>query len=363
VIIRDQFNLPANIRRILIIQLGDIGDVVWSTPTFHCVKKAFPEATLAVLVREGMGSLLEADSSINGIFEIKSYPGNFFVRELKHTGLVMKLRHSRFDLLFELRSNDRGAFMGYLTGAPIRATLYHDDVSWWRNRLFTHLLIPPAPPEQRIYGAAEQSLRIIRGFGIETPIITPKLWVSDRTKASVKQILAEEGIAETFPWVTINPYSRWSYKEWGDEKWTSLIEWLCHKNNLGVAIIGAKDEHDRAEKLADAGSGKVFNLAGKTSLAELAGILSLSRLHIGVDSAAPHIAAAVGTATVTIYGPTDWRDWAPVGTSHRVVMTDRDCAPCYQKGCDGSEISRCLEELDTSSVIEVLKEVLMKDIQ
>jgi len=361
VIIRDHFSLPANIRRILIIQLGDVGDVVWSAPTFHCVKKAFPEAWLAVLVREGMGSLLDADSSINEIFEIKNYSGNFFARELKHTGLLMKMRRSRFELLFELRSNDRGAFMGYLTGAPIRATLYHDDVSWWRNRLFTHVLIPPVPPEQRIYGAAEQSLRIIRGFGIETPITTPKLWVSDRTKANVKKILAKEGIAETFPWVTINPYSRWSYKEWGDDKWVSLIEWLCLQGKVAVVIIGADNERKRAEKLADSGDGKVFNLAGKTSLAELAGILSLSRLHIGVDSAAPHIAAAVSTATVTIYGPTDWRDWAPVGAHHRVVMTDKDCSPCHQKGCDGSEISKCLEELDVASVIEAVKEVLMKD--
>ena len=88
---------------------------------------------------------------------------------------------------------------------------------------------------------------------------------------------------------------------------------------------------------------RAVNLAGQTTLAELAAVLSQSRLHIGVDSAAPHIAAAVGVPTVTIYGPSSWFDWSPVGDSHRVVLPNMDCVPCHQKGCDGSGRSRCLE--------------------
>lgn len=357
-IVKDRFILPADVRNVLIMQLGDVGDVVWSTPTFHSVKEAFPDGQLAVLVRQGMKSLLEADPSIDRIFEIENHPGNFISKELKHFELVMSLRGSKFDLIFELRSDDRGAFMGYLTGAPIRASLYHDDASWWRNHLFTHLLIPPQPPKQRIHGAAEQSLRIIRGFGIKTLAIAPKLWISDHTKANVEKMLIEERIGEASSWITINPYSRWSYKEWSDNKWISLIEWLWSEFNIAVVIIGAKHERQRAEKLIGSCAGRVFNMAGRTSLAELAGILSLSRLHIGVDSAAPHIAAAVGTGTVTIYGPTDWRDWAPVGAQNHVVLTDMDCSPCYQKGCDGLEKSKCLESLGVNSVMKVAEAVL-----
>jgi len=358
--VKDRFQLPANIGKILIIQLGDVGDVVWSTPTFHCVKKTFPEGRLSVLVREGMGSLLEADPFIEGVFEIKNHPGGFLTRELKHTRLVMEMRRSRFDLLFELRSNDRGAFMGYLTGAPIRASLYHDDVSWWRNLLFTHLLMPPPPPEQRIYGAAEQSLRIVRGFGIETPETEPRIWISDETSKNVHEILAQADIGEGFSWVTINPYSRWSYKEWGDEKWVSLMDRLWTEFNLGVVVIGATNEREKAEKLIGLCSGRAYNLAGRTTLAELAGVLGLSRMHIGVDSAAPHIAAAVGTETITIYGPTDWRDWAPVGDRHRVVATGMDCSPCHRMGCDGSGKSLCLENIDVDSVMEAVAGMLAK---
>ncbi len=87
-------------------------------------------------------------------------------------------------------------------------------------------------------------------------------------------------------------------------------------------------------------------------------MLSLSRLHIGVDSAAPHIAAATGVPTITIYGPSSWFDWAPVGKDHRVILPEMDCVPCHKKGCDGSGHSRCLDELTPEQVIPVIREAL-----
>jgi len=97
-------------------------------------------------------------------------------------------------------------------------------------------------------------------------------------------------------------------------------------------VVGAATEHERAGKTVQAYPGKSYNLAGKTSLAELAGVLSLSRLHIGVDSAAPHIAAAVGTPTITLYGPSDWRTGAPVGDRAPVVVPDWTAYPVTRKG-------------------------------
>ena len=125
-----------------------------------------------------------------------------------------------------------------------------------------------------------------------------------------------------------------------------------------VVVVGSPAERERAAELIGACSGSVCNLAGKTTLAELAGVLHLSRLHIGVDSAAPHIAAAVGTSTVTLYGPSDWRYWAPPGKHHRVVVPDMECVPCHRKGCDDRGISRCLDTLTVERVQAILREAL-----
>jgi heptosyltransferase-3 len=93
-------------------------------------------------------------------------------------------------------------------------------------------------------------------------------------------------------------------------------------------------------------------------LREIPALLQLSRLHIGVDSAAPQIAAAVGTPTITIYGPTDWRNWAPPGEKNQVVVPDMDCSPCYKKGCNGSGRSDCLDKLAVAKVQDAVKTML-----
>jgi heptosyltransferase-3 len=345
-----------NIRNILLIQLGDIGDVVWATPTFRAVKKAYPSANISVLLREGFGSLLEADPHIHKIFEVKRYKGNILKKAIKQLSFIRDLRGKRFDLVFDLRSDDRGAYMAFLSGAPIRASLLYRDLKW-RNRLFTHLA-DPTPPQERIYGAAEQSLLVVRGFGINTENGIPKLWISEKARESVKQLLDHEGVTAMSRWITLNPFSRWQYKEWDYEKWVQIVDWLWEEYGISTVIVGASEERKKSIDIVQKCHGQVFNLTGKTTLSELASALSLSCLHVGVDSAAPQIAAAVGTPTITIYGPSDWSEWAPLGEMHSVITPDCNCAPCHKKGCNDSGISKCLEELTVDKVKGAIQKFL-----
>jgi heptosyltransferase-3 len=360
-IISHHHTISRELHNILIIQLGDIGDLVWTIPTLWAVKEAYPHANISVLLREGLGRLLESDPVIHKIFEVKNNRGSLLHSAVAQLQLIKELRQEHFDLVFDLRGGDRGAFMARLTGAPVRASLFYSDAPFWRNRLFTHLLIEPAPPKERILGAAEQSLRIVHGFGIDAKTMVPRLRVSEQVMKMAHQILMKAGIKQemsdaSHQWVTINPFSRWAYKEWADDKWVSVIDWLWDEFHIAAVIVGSGEEAARAAELVKKCSGTVYSLAGKTTLAELAGVLSLSRLHMGVDSAAPHIAAAVGTPTIIIYGPTDWRDWAPVGDKHRVVVPDMDCVPCHKKGCNGSGISKCLEDLGVDLVQKAIRE-------
>jgi len=344
------------ITRILIIQLGDIGDVVWATPMFRAVKGAYPQAAVSVLVREDLGALLEADPSLHKIFEVKRYKGNLIEKIRKNIRFLRTLRQEHLDLVLDVRLDDRGAFMAFFTGAPIRISIFHRNIPW-RNRLFTHL-IDPYPPNAETRAAAEQSLQIVRAFGIDVKDTIPKLWVGDKTVEKMRRLLSREGVAGTKDYVSINPFSRWPYKEWNREKWIQIIDWLWNDYKVSAVIVGSSEEKEGAEYIKNHSCGQVFNLTGKTTLGELAGLLSLSLLHIGVDSAAPHIAAALGTPTVTIYGPSVWREWAPPGALHSVITPDRDCAPCHQRGCDGSGVSKCLEELTVEKVRGAIQEFL-----
>ena len=352
------FELPRSLQNILIIQLGDIGDVVWSIPTFWAVKNAYPNAKLSLLVREGFGSLLTADPAIAHVFEVKKYQGTFGSRLGAQLSFLKSVRNAGFDLVFDLRTDERGAFMARLTGAPFRASLICREGPFYRNRLFSHLIYPANENIRIRLGAAEQSLRIVRGFGIPTGDTVPKLFVEPETLGRIRNLIENHGLYSQAQgdapngFVTLNPFSRWSYKEWPLDNWVAIGAWLWSEYRLPTVIVGSALERERAEALVKSGNGvvKMFNMAGETNLAELAALLSLSRLHVGVDSAAPHIAAAVGTPTITIYGPSDWRDWAPVGEHHQVVTMDMDCSPCHQKGCDGKGRSRCLENMSVGQV-------------
>ncbi|MBT8491336.1 MAG: glycosyltransferase family 9 protein [Deltaproteobacteria bacterium] len=344
------------ITNILIIQLGDIGDIVWSTPTFRAVKDAYPQAKVSILLRDGFGSLIKADPSLHRIFEVKRHGGNLLQKARAQCSFIRNLRREHFDLVFDLRLDDRGAYMAFISGAPIRVSI-SDQHFKWRNRLFTHLVVPLIPDE-RIHGAAEQSLRIIREFNITPHDTNPKLWIEDNVMEKACQLLDKKGLSSTAKWVSLNPFSRWPYKEWSYEKWVDIIDWMWEEYTIPVVIVGSQEEMKRAGFIERESRGCVFNLAGRTTLDELTGLLFLSHLHVGVDSAAPHIAAAVDTPTITVYGPSDWHDWAPQGENHRVITPERDCAPCHQKGCNNTGTSKCLEELQTDTVKRAIREFL-----
>ncbi len=341
------------IKKILVIQLGDIGDVVWATPTFHSLKKAYPKASMYVLLRHGAGSLLQADPAIENIFEVPAPRDNFHDTAAEQLHLIRQLRCEHFDVLFDLRADERGAITGFLSGASHRVARYFQGpgVPFWRNVLFTHLVrAPVSAPNKQSYGAAEQSLSLLRGFGIAASTTLPKLWVSAVDEQKVAGILAGKGITERTRWISMNPFSRWPYKEWDLQKWATIIEWLFAERGIVTVLVGAGNEKKRASEVAAHCKNVAVNLVGATSLGELAALLSKSMLHVGVDSAAPHIAAATGTPTVTIYGPSSWKDWAPVGETHHVIVPSDPCAPCHQKGCEGSGRSRCLEHLGIDRV-------------
>lgn len=351
-IIAAQHKINIPIKKILIIQLGDIGDVVWAIPSYRSVKSAYPEADLFVLTRAPNGDLLLDDPHITSVFQAKK---NFRESLI----LLQKLRRLRLDLVIDLRSDDRGAFTSFFSKAKMRVALFYPGL-FRRNHLFTHL-IDPLPEKERVLGAAEQSLKIIRGLGIKEETSVPQIIVSAESERKVRQIISVENITAENGWTSINPFSRWPYKELPMDKWVKLTTHIWQKYGMPVVVIGSEAERRRADDLISTCPTPMYNLSGKTTLREMPELLKSSRLHIGVDSAAVHIAAAVGTPTVTIYGPSDWRDWAPPGEKNKVVFSDMDCSPCYKKGCDGNGRSLCLENMDVNKVQALAEELLDKN--
>ncbi|GAM07926.1 lipopolysaccharide core heptosyltransferase RfaQ [Geobacter sp. OR-1] len=348
---------PANI---LLIQLGDIGDVVLTTPTIRALKESYPDARVSIMVRKPFGTLLAGDPHLHEVVESIKPRGKLFKVMGEYLGFAGRLRRARYDLAIDLRTGDRGAFLSFITGAAERVGRRVGEQWSWHDLMFTRVLpesLPAGPAG--VHPGADQSLRIIRELGIDTPDSLPRLYVAPHDREQGVALLAKAGLAPGGRMVTLNPFSRWAYKEWDSGKWRAVIEWLWDQHQLPSVIIGSPEEAAAAEAIINGLEGRAFSLAGKTTLGELTAVISLSSLHIGVDSAAPHMAAALGIATATIHGPSDWRDWRLSDDRHRIITPATECVPCHGMGCDDSRKSRCLEELSVAEVIADIDRILL----
>ncbi len=349
-----------NIKNILLIQFGDIGDVVYSFPCIRALKETFSAARVVMAVQkkaEGLvnecrwaDDVIAVDKKKRPLFQALTYQKKFWLR----------VRNYQFDLVVDLRTGSRGAVLAFLSGAGQRVGRYTPVGNFWRARLFSHLVLPKGRKDQYI---AEYYHETLDYYGISTTALNPEITPGREKKKAVNDLLKNHNIPANRPTLAIQPFSRWQYKEWAVEKYIALINRLTELFDISVIITGSPDETVRNRTIVDScDPKKVFNLAGLTTLDYLPALLQRACLFLGVDSAGVHIAAAVGTPTISLYGPSPAAVWAPKGDGNLVVTGDMPCIPCRDTGCQGSMRSRCLEELSldkvASAVCGRLKEIL-----
>lgn len=335
-------------RSILLIQLGDIGDVVLTMPVIRALRENYRRAKIVVAVWARAAELLDDCPWIDQVIDVRKEKRSFGEEVRFQRDFFRQLRSFRFDLAIDLRTGTRGAIMAFLSGASQRVSFYAADGKLWRNRIFTSLLHREYTPGQHV---VDYLLCLLEAFGLAVKERTPELFVSDQRVTRFETLCAEEGMENKRRLlVAVQPFSLWQYKEWGLDKYIELIRWLIADHNATVLVTGSATEQIRAEEIVRKCGKDCYNFAGKTSIGLYVALLKKCDFFIGGDSSGLHIAAAVGTPTVSIFGPSSPESWAPRGQQHFVIRKDFDCVPCRQKGCNESEISRCLEELGGDEV-------------
>jgi heptosyltransferase-3 len=176
-------------------------------------------------------------------------------------------------------------------------------------------------------------------------------------EARVAALLAAEGLAER-SYIHIHPASRWSFKCWTPERNAELIDRLSASHR--VVLTAAPDAEEIAlvgEIVAKTGS-KPLVLAGKLKIKELGALTARARLVVGVDSMPMHLAAAMGTPAVALFGPSGENEWRPWQVKHRVVASSHPCRPCGNDGCGGGKVSECLTTLAVDQVYAAAQQLL-----
>lgn len=335
--------------KILVVQVGDLGDVVVSFPVLRTLRGNFPEAHIACAVRKKAAELARQAPGIDRLIVIDTDKRTFREALDYQFRFFRRIRRSRYDLAIDLRTDSRGAILTLLSGAGRRIGFHAQGGDIWRNRMYTDLFHAKTVPGQHM---TEYLMDLLRAFQVRPGPTQPVFPPSAKSRRQAIDLFEKEQIDHRFPMVAVQPFSLWRYKEWGERKYAELVRRLTSESEAcQVVVTGSPGELERARRVVRvAGSKRVVNLAGKTTIGVLPGVLEKCDLFVGGDSAGMHIAAAVGTPTVSIFGPADPQTWAPRGEMHRVVKKEMHCMPCCRKGCGGLGISRCLETLSVGAV-------------
>ncbi len=335
-------------KRVIVIKLKQPGDVLVSTPVIAALKEAWPESQLTYLVPKGTEAMVADHPDLDELLVVDRR-GATWGETLR---FIRKLRRERFDLVLELSGGDRGAFYSFLTGAQERLGFEHPRQSFWqRHACFTRLL--PRPPVKM--HLVDQNLAAVRALGL-TPV-NPRLqffW-KPQVEQRVHDLLVSLGLIDR-PFVVMHPGAGWRFKCWTPTGYARVIEAFEKEWGLPVVLTGTKAAHEQdllAEVLQECRATPV-NLLGRLGLKELGALIARARLFFGMDSAPMHLAAAVNTPAVALFGPSGVFNWGPWGEGHLVIKKDWKCLPCGRDGCEGSKVSRCLVELTPEEVLAAM---------
>lgn len=344
-----------HISNLLLIQLGDIGDVVLTTPSIAALRRNFPQSKITIAVRFKARELMQDYPLVDEILIGDKLDGNLPMQWSQTINQIRTMRRAKYDLAIDFRTGTRGAIMARSSGAPQRVAFYEKNEAFWRNWVFTHLA--DIPYQLGTY-VADYYHQILCAFDLSNSPGPLKLVVSPAMHARADQVRRRKQIPETLPYIVLQPFSLWSYKELTIDHYVQIIEYIDKRYGIPVVIAGGPADKHKAERIEALCRCRTFNLCGDTTIGEMAALVAQSRLFVGIDSAGIHIAAALERPTVCIFGPSSPDSWAPRGSSHQVVQPDEPCTPCRQKGCKDTEVSLCLQRFPVAKILAAIEHQL-----
>jgi len=340
-------------RRILIIKLSSIGDVVMATPVAKALRTAFPEAYLAWVVEEKSKDVVVGNPYLDEtiVWERNSVPpGGFWLRTqhvLRTFGeLVGVLRSKSFDVAIDLQGLLRSAIVAWASGARYRVGFDGSREGAWL--FYSHRQHSVASP--KIHGP-QHYLNALKPLGINSTDVTMCMPITDDDRAFARKLIAElcgGGSAEI---AALCPATTWPNKHWTEEAWAVVADKLLSEWGLFPVFLGATPDIPKVERICSLAHFKPASAAGRTTLKQAGALLELSKLVIGVDTGLLHMAVALDRPTIGVFGPSGWRNFVRKD-NFIFVAKDFPCIPCYRHpACKHYDCMRAISPEDVLSAV------------
>ena len=352
---------------ILIVKLSSIGDVVHTLPSLEALYRLYPHAKITWLVEEESSELIRGHPRLSRVIVSKR---KRWIKQLRRPALWLPTIKEIFGFVYELRSVNYDLiidFQGlFKSGLLVFLCRGNRKVGHDRSRELSYLFLteryPPGFTEQH---ALEKNLNLVKslsgtydGRDIRFNANSREsINTNEKEQRKVDCFLREHEIVDQKPLIAVNVMPRWVTKQWDAQKFARLSDQLIKDYNAQIVFTGHKQDTPVIANIISRMTQTAVNASGETTLKELAYLFKRSQLMITTDSGPMHIAAAMGTPVIALFGPTaPWRT-GPYSKSAKIVRSDLYCSPCFKKKCD--HIS-CMKDITVENVLEAVdKQFLM----
>ncbi len=331
-------------QNILTIKLRYLGDVLLATPAWQALKAAYPGARLTVIVNRGTEDILLSNPHVD---EVLSLERGSIVQQYR---FVATIRRRHFDTVVDLTDGDRAAFLTWISGAPVRIGFNADHR--WTGRCYT-TVVPSDAAAHRI----ERDLSALAPLAIPVIDRIPRMWLTEEDHTAAEELLRRVGVQSVGPLVVIQPGARYWFKAWPSERFAELADRLADRYGCQVLVAGSPQEAALVQTVVTQAKSRLISIAGLSRVRTLAALLKRSALFVGNDTGAMHIAAAVGTPLVGLFGPSNPMEWGPRGGPAEVIYKGLDCRVCFHPTCRRGE-QNCMKLITVDEVMAAVQRML-----
>ena len=339
----------SGVKRILVRSTNWVGDVVMTLPAIQALRENFPDTSITVLARPWVVPLFEDHPAVDGVMEIRN-TGGYGKKIPELLRVVREIRKHGYDMVLLFQNAFEAALIAYLSGIRIRIGYRTDG----RGFLLTHGI--DLTNEARGIHQVEYYLLLLRAMGWKAPNSDPHIFVPSRYLDGARDLVGRCGIETGDYVVGLGPGAVYGdAKRWPAERFAVIGDWAAKKWHAKVLVLGSQGEREIGDRVCEAMDSPAINLCGRTTLGEAMGVIRRCQFFVTNDSGLMHVASALGSPTVAVFGSTDPKATGPRGARTRIVRHDTECAPCLKRTCPTD--FRCMLSIEPAKVWQVMEEL------